>query len=644
MTEFKVGDKLKLKNGDNITLAKQLADGGEAFIFTIKENKYQHKVARVYKEKGSDGEPVLDSKKIAKLECMSRMDIITPGVTWPTKEGMLYHHNKLVGYVMEYIKGIVLTEFLKKQKEEYKKSIEQNHDKRIARLRWINNLVEVSIAIAAKMPRLHEKGILFADINEKNIMINEADLSAYFIDTDSYQFKDFKTEVGTPGFIAPEILNSQNGMGFLRNSPRTENHEYFALATLFFFLICDSLFPYSIGVPKGIDRDKVNDNDTKVKHLDFVLKIGKSKYNESEVFEKNQTAVVTWGLMPENLQKLFVNAFAKPVINRPNSDNWRNALSEFRVKLNTLIDDLSNKLIKDAVTKKSISQPPMQNSFRSPTISVRPIQNKLPVIPPSKKIKKSAIIVVYSLIAIALVSFLMFLVSQAQPIASNTGFWNKVVHLLKLFGISVLILMALAIVLECFAKGLTKLGIFFIFVFSSVGVIFYSMDGATPTSAPLVSQQQHRKHYAKRHISRAEIAHLTSPEDSINEINTRYHDYKLSQITADDYSNFINQQIADDTKLITYYYQQVLSTCDDNNRHILIQKERDWVTFKESHTSDTNLDNLAQRTIEGVMLAQRAGDLSDLRGSCELIQNTPELDSYSNTYNDLTQFVFGGAK
>lgn len=395
MAQISAGDKVTLGNGKPIKLGKQLAKGGEAFIILVDD--MPDKVARIYKKN------MLDHKKENKIKEMVKISFSISDVTWPQEEELIYDGNRqLVGYLMNKIDGVEVGEFLSNLQAKEKQDIATGTSKQIAVLRSLQRMVAFCEKIATKMESLHDKKIIFADINPCNIMIDEKNYAPYFIDTDSYQFDNFITEVSTGGYLAPEIDSD-----YLLTQPRTLEHEYFALAVLFFILINQGCHPFSLGIaPKNL-QDKANDTESKVKLLNFVLEADQTdpKYYDNKVYEKPaKKPLIIWGLMPESLRKLFVRAFAKPAQARPTAPEWTKALGEFQVSITKTIEDAEDKL-RNANNQQAVApvNNPQAVTTGSPQTATPSAQNIHHATNTAVTIKKSNVLMyaVYALIFIA---------------------------------------------------------------------------------------------------------------------------------------------------------------------------------------------------------------------------------------------------
>lgn len=344
-TQYKVGDKLTLSNKKVVTLSELKADGKEANIFEIKED--DSKLARIFKND-------LEKAQLDKLKDMLKLDIAFKNITWPTESDILYDDNlKIVGYLMVKINGKTIQVFIngdRKNRGKFENMRDEQKDtssflNSLCVINYLTDLVRVCRNIACTLDKLHKEDILFADINAENLMIDE-NLMVYFIDTDSYQVGQRVSPLYSPGFLAPEILNYSDGInGFLKNCLRTKEHEYFAVATLFFWIFFKGRFPFSLmKLPEGVDLDSMNDPNYKIKSLELKFDIKQIFLGEENEKEKDMIIAI-WEFLSERVQKLFEQAFAKPIQNRPSVEEWEKALkeliSELQHKKHTILEQLN---------------------------------------------------------------------------------------------------------------------------------------------------------------------------------------------------------------------------------------------------------------------------------------------------------------
>lgn len=402
MAVYNQGDKFYLsdKTRSSIMLGKKIAEGGEAYIFLV-ENKPDY-VARMYiPEK-------FDKNKESKILAMVKIKFTIPHVTWPKPDELIYDSNKkLVGYLMEKIDGIEVGKFLENQKNQLSNDIQKGINPSLAKVKLRLKAASLCRDIAQKMSWLHTQDILFADINKENIMVNENDDTTFFIDTDSYQFKDYHSDASKDGFICPEILQKPEGKDYLAKNPRTKEHEYFALGTLFFLILVDSeLFPFSLedtSSLSGIDPDDISGVDGKVKLLNFILEVDKTKAEDyrGKIHPNRLGVLAVWTLMPERLRGLFVKTFAKPVVPRATPDEWAGALGEFINKLDKQIQNVQQHVQQQIIAQQTTpipQNPPVVQAPVSPQ-SATPQQ----VVSSTNKKNNYLLYAIYVLIGITII-------------------------------------------------------------------------------------------------------------------------------------------------------------------------------------------------------------------------------------------------
>ena len=112
--------------------------------------------------------------------------------------------------------------------------------------------------------RLHQRGYLIGDVNERNILMDPITGDVTIVDCDSFQIHDpvgsitYCCTVGRPEYTAPELLRQMRGQCNVNRclaSPaphqkqyacvtRTEQHDLFGIAVIIFKLLMDGAHPY----------------------------------------------------------------------------------------------------------------------------------------------------------------------------------------------------------------------------------------------------------------------------------------------------------------------------------------------------------------------------------------------------------------
>ena len=201
-----------------ITLTSEISRGGEGIIYST-NTEY---VAKIYKN------GLLTEQKIKKIELLLAKKLKFDGICFPCK-ALYNQYHEFVGYLMPRASGKELQRSLF-----IKPLFLQNFPN------WQKiDLVNLCITILLKIRYLHQHGIIMGDINPMNILVVSPE-EVYFVDTDSYQVKNFPCPVGTVNYTAPEIQGKD-----YRTFLRTFGNEHFAVATLLFMLMLPGKPPYA---------------------------------------------------------------------------------------------------------------------------------------------------------------------------------------------------------------------------------------------------------------------------------------------------------------------------------------------------------------------------------------------------------------
>lgn len=149
----------------NISDQSFLASGGEADVYVLDKNL----VAKIYQDKTK----IIPSNKIKELQSIKNDNVIIP------KHIIYDTNNNMIGYAMKYIPdAIPLCKFFTKS---FKEPNGISHDK----------ILEIINKIRLTLEDIHKNNCLVVDINEMNILVSKDFKDIYFIDTDSYQTRNY---------------------------------------------------------------------------------------------------------------------------------------------------------------------------------------------------------------------------------------------------------------------------------------------------------------------------------------------------------------------------------------------------------------------------------------------------------------------
>lgn len=259
------------------------------------------------------------------VEHEGRMGVVTPVY----KSHFFFSHGSVNGDVLG-IKG--------KEKEGKWFASASNRSKFLApeeKGSWLTHL-QLCLMISRAVRRLHAAGLAHSDLSYKNVLVDPSSGRACIIDIDGLVVpgKFPPDVVGTPDFIAPEVIATQHLDKRDPNrklpSAATDRH---ALAVLIYMYL---FYRHPLRGGKVHDLDPVKDEEMMMggKALFVEHPTDASNRVKADQLSKAQTP---WGdpavmpsriagpLLGELFQKAFVDGLHAPQ-NRPSADEWERAL------------------------------------------------------------------------------------------------------------------------------------------------------------------------------------------------------------------------------------------------------------------------------------------------------------------------------
>lgn len=297
------------KNQKTIILKEEINKGGEGTVYLVDEGT----VAKIYHPKS------LTVEKEAKIKALLSKKIRFDGICAPL-ESLYDNKAKFIGYLMpkaDAEKGFELQTCI------FNPALLKNKLPNWTRL----NLANLSITILEKIKYLHQNGIIIGDINPFNILIKD-DKTVFFVDVDSYQVDNFPCPVGTVHFTAPEIQNIESFNKLIR----TEEHEYFAVATLLFMIFLSGKTPYSF---QGGGNMKEN-----ITSMNFSYPLG----DEDNYMAPQGMWEFIWSELSYEVRKAFYTVF---------KENLRLSIEDWLNILNIYLEDLQQGVYPTAIFPNS---------------------------------------------------------------------------------------------------------------------------------------------------------------------------------------------------------------------------------------------------------------------------------------------------
>ena len=179
-------------------------------------------------------------------------------------------------FVMEYCQGGVLTEKLSQaRKFEQSQKIQSmrdipfsNEDKRI----YLKQLLRA-------LSHMQKVGIMHRDIKPDNIMLRnrtkpELVLTDFGLSTFEKEPKYLYPKCGTPGYVAPEIINKKQTDADLETWHYTSICDIFSLGATFYFMLTLKQLFFSVKTKETIDLNKACKIDYNSAEMEKIDPIG----------------------------------------------------------------------------------------------------------------------------------------------------------------------------------------------------------------------------------------------------------------------------------------------------------------------------------------------------------------------------------
>jgi len=290
--------------GADITIARELARGGEGRICTIKEDP-------TLVLKLLDHPTAQHHAKITAMIANRPRDTMT---AWPART-VRGDHRQHVGHLMPWIKdGVTISQVYNPQSRQA-----------IAPGFTYHYLVCAAINIATTTAGLHRAGYVIGYIGDANFLVRRNGTVA-LIDADSIQVPRpdhngyFRCAVGTDEYTPPELC----GINFA-GVDRSVYHDNFGLAVLLFRVLMEGTHPYASKYTGPGDPPNLNEK----------IQRGLWPYAGHQQFQP-PTGAPNFNILPRAMQVLcrraFVDGHRQPTA-RPSAAEWQCALTQLHHNL-----------------------------------------------------------------------------------------------------------------------------------------------------------------------------------------------------------------------------------------------------------------------------------------------------------------------
>ena len=281
------GGSVLISNEISVPLVREIGRGGEGCIYDI---GYGNRLVKIYKEDAWSGNKM---KKISEMVSDKVLFADSPHICWPI-DIAFNNSGQPIGFMMSKI-GADMVDRESCSLENLLTDIRANEKKDWKR----SHITDICRQIATGFKKLHSHSIYMGDVNPTNIFINYSkdllDIRAYFIDVDSYQYKEYTCPVGLKEFTSPRILR-EHGNESYSSIKRTREDESFAVAVLYYYILFLSEYPFRIDY----------DTDVRCSIIEHHF-----MYASKAVSEKKEDSSNIWNNISEKLKALFTDVFCE---------------------------------------------------------------------------------------------------------------------------------------------------------------------------------------------------------------------------------------------------------------------------------------------------------------------------------------------
>lgn len=292
-----------------LRLAEQLGRGGEGEVFAVADDLSL--AVKLYA-------PGAAANRADKIAAMLSADLAAraPRVAFP-QAAVTDTQNRLVGFAMTRVDGA----------EPLHELYAPGARKRTFPQADFRFVLRAALNVARAVGAAHEAACVIGDMNHSGFLVDN-DATVTLIDADSFQIEAgdrlHLCRVGVPEYTAPELIGLT-----LAETPRTPDHDAFALAVIVFQLLFLGRHPFA-GVSR---RDDLGIAEAIGHHL-----FAYGRHRRGDLAPPR--GALRLDEVPEPVGLLFERAFAPDAAgHRPTARDWVRALESFEQTLLVCSDD-----------------------------------------------------------------------------------------------------------------------------------------------------------------------------------------------------------------------------------------------------------------------------------------------------------------
>jgi len=311
---LKPGSVLQTPEHTSYRIIKQLSEGGQGWTYLV-EGPYGFKCLKAYKPAFLTYRPDMMKLLREKLPKPPKSD----AYVWPQE---VIDCDLAKGYVMDYIDDThkPMSKFLRPTKSGG------------VRFKNIRTTIDAMLGLASAFNVLHLTGYNYQDLSCGNFMIDPNTGDVRIIDNDNVSVEKTASGVlGTPGFIAPEVLSHQ--------SIPSIYSDRFSLSVIMFLLLFNG---HPLEGNRFLTPLFAEDQAMALYSTDpvFVFDPNDKRNVLVPTLPQHRSMVALWHWLPDYVREIFLRAFSRENMlknpnRRPTESEWEQVLIRLRSNLVT---------------------------------------------------------------------------------------------------------------------------------------------------------------------------------------------------------------------------------------------------------------------------------------------------------------------
>lgn len=306
MQEFKKGKKIKLENGEEITIINKLGEGGQGVVYKVAYRDKEYALKWYFPKSLTD--PDKFYRNLAKNANMGSpaKEFLWPLAVTSNKDGRF-------GYIMDL------------RRQEYKNFA--HFLNATVRFQSTTAVINAALNMVNAFQALHRKGYSYQDLNDGNFFVNPANGDLLICDNDNVA--PYGQSLGVGGksrYMAPEVV-----LGTSKPNYGTDLYSLSVVLFMMFFFSHPLEGALVAGCPCLTDE-----NEKKYYASNPIFICDPNDSNNRPVRGIHNNVIKLWPLFPRYFQNAFIHSFTEGA----KGENKRLSENEWKKELIKLADEI----------------------------------------------------------------------------------------------------------------------------------------------------------------------------------------------------------------------------------------------------------------------------------------------------------------